>query len=157
MPSLSILDGWWIEGCIEGVTGWAIAELPSIADLDEDRSPRDAVALYDKLEQAVVPMFYRDRDRFVFYRLPARNTAPAKGWDFFTSLLIPFLVEIASSKSDVISQFSLRGLQCLCRALNRNSTQLYPWRCNYRRTIRLMYDTVQTKPDLAAKLCLSLI
>ena len=24
VPSLSILDGWWIEGCIEGVTGWAI-------------------------------------------------------------------------------------------------------------------------------------
>ena len=26
VPSLSILDGWWIEGCIEGVTGWAIGE-----------------------------------------------------------------------------------------------------------------------------------
>ena len=26
VPSLSILDGWWIEGCIEGVTGWAIED-----------------------------------------------------------------------------------------------------------------------------------
>jgi starch phosphorylase len=24
LPSLSVLDGWWIEGCIEGVTGWSI-------------------------------------------------------------------------------------------------------------------------------------
>ncbi len=24
VPSLSVLDGWWIEGCIEGVTGWSI-------------------------------------------------------------------------------------------------------------------------------------
>ena len=26
VPSLSILDGWWIEGCIEGFTGWAIED-----------------------------------------------------------------------------------------------------------------------------------
>jgi glycogen phosphorylase len=65
VPSLSILDGWWIEGCIENVTGWAIGELPSPTNLSEDRSPGDAASLYDKLEQVIVPMFYRDRDRFI--------------------------------------------------------------------------------------------
>jgi glycogen phosphorylase len=25
VPSLSVLDGWWLEGCVEGVTGWASA------------------------------------------------------------------------------------------------------------------------------------
>jgi len=65
VPSLSILDGWWIEGCIEGVTGWAIGELPDSRDGDEDRSPRDAASLYDKLERVVVPLFYRDRERFI--------------------------------------------------------------------------------------------
>jgi glycogen phosphorylase len=65
VPSLSILDGWWIEGCIEGVTGWAIGGLPDPGDVDEDRSPRDAASLYDKLERVVVPLFYRDRERFV--------------------------------------------------------------------------------------------
>ena len=53
VPSLSILDGWWIEGHIEGVTGWAIGELPVPGDGDEDRSPRDAASLYDKLERVV--------------------------------------------------------------------------------------------------------
>ena len=65
VPSLSILDGWWIEGCIEGVTGWAIGELPSTANLGQDQSPRDAASLYDKLEQVIVPLFYQERERFV--------------------------------------------------------------------------------------------
>jgi starch phosphorylase len=64
VPSLSILDGWWIEGCIESVTGWAIGDLPNPANVSEDQSPRDAASLYDKLEQVVVPLFYR-RDPFI--------------------------------------------------------------------------------------------
>lgn len=42
VPSLSVLDGWWLEGCIEGVTGWAI----------------DDATLYDKLERTVLPLYY---------------------------------------------------------------------------------------------------
>jgi starch phosphorylase len=62
VPSLSILDGWWIEGCIEGITGWAI---DSAAPADGDRTPHDAASLYDKLEQVVIPQFYNNRDRFL--------------------------------------------------------------------------------------------
>jgi starch phosphorylase len=51
VPSLSVLDGWWIEGCIEGVTGWAIGNAAGAAD-DE------AQALYDKLDQVVLPLYY---------------------------------------------------------------------------------------------------
>ena len=51
VPSLSILDGWWIEGCIEGITGWAIE------DGADDAAEADS--LYKKLETAVVPL-YRD-------------------------------------------------------------------------------------------------
>ena len=64
VPSLSILDGWWIEGCIEGVTGWAIGDLPNPAAAGEDRSAQDAAALYDKLERVVVPLYYR-REPFI--------------------------------------------------------------------------------------------
>lgn len=54
VPSLSILDGWWIEGCLEGVTGWAIGH-----DDDIPRDPSDECAsLYHKLETIVVPMYY---------------------------------------------------------------------------------------------------
>jgi starch phosphorylase len=49
-----VLDGWWIEGCEEGVTGWAIGD-------DIDRDPvRHAASLYDKLERTVLPAFYED-------------------------------------------------------------------------------------------------
>jgi starch phosphorylase len=49
VPSLSILDGWWIEGCIEGFTGWAIE--------DGANDSEEANSLYHKLEAAVVPLF----------------------------------------------------------------------------------------------------
>jgi hypothetical protein len=62
VPSLSILDGWWIEGWIKGVTGWAI---DSTAPVNGDRTPHDALSLYDKLEQVVIPLFYRNRSGFI--------------------------------------------------------------------------------------------
>ncbi len=64
VPSLSILDGWWIEGCIEGLTGWTIGEEGPSAPGESDRS-RDAASLYDKLERAIVPLYYRERERFI--------------------------------------------------------------------------------------------
>jgi len=54
VPSLSILDGWWIEGCVEGATGWAIGKEE---DLPEDHGA-EAASLYDKLERVIVPLFY---------------------------------------------------------------------------------------------------
>jgi starch phosphorylase len=65
VPSVSILDGWWIEGCIEGVTGWALGERCGAADEAGDRATCDAASLYDKLENIVMPLFYRDRERFL--------------------------------------------------------------------------------------------
>jgi starch phosphorylase len=55
VPSLSVLDGWWIEGCIEGVTGWAIGNAAGAED-------GDALALYNKLEQVVLPLYYDGQD-----------------------------------------------------------------------------------------------
>ncbi|MEX2214182.1 MAG: alpha-glucan family phosphorylase [Phycisphaeraceae bacterium] len=67
VPSLSILDGWWLEGCIEGVTGWAIG--PEHRNVDPaDRSAEDAAMLYDKLEQRVVPVFRASDSRFLEIR-----------------------------------------------------------------------------------------
>ncbi|PYR46787.1 MAG: alpha-glucan family phosphorylase [Acidobacteria bacterium] len=84
VPSFSILDGWWIEGCIEGITGWAIGELPNPANVGEDQSPRDAASLYDKLEQVVVPMFYR-RDPFIDVM---RNAIALNGSFFNTQRMV---------------------------------------------------------------------
>jgi starch phosphorylase len=56
VPSLSILDGWWIEGCIEGFTGWAIE--------DGANDQAEANSLYAKLENAVVPLYRDAQDRW---------------------------------------------------------------------------------------------
>ena len=64
VPSLSILDGWWVEGCIEGVTGWAIGPLRQSGDEHLDNAA-DAESLYDKLEHVILPMFYNERHKFL--------------------------------------------------------------------------------------------
>ena len=60
VPSLSVLDGWWIEGHIEGVTGWSVGET---ANSDND-SAVEALSLYHKLEQVILPLYYREPDKF---------------------------------------------------------------------------------------------
>jgi len=66
VPSLSILDGWWVEGHIEGVTGWCIGESRRTA---AGNTPADntaeAESLYSKLESVILPMYYNDRTKFL--------------------------------------------------------------------------------------------
>jgi glycogen phosphorylase len=63
IPSLSVLDGWWVEGLIEGVTGWAIGDQ---AYADSERSGgRDASSLYEKLEGEVMSSFYDNRESYI--------------------------------------------------------------------------------------------
>ncbi len=54
VPSLSVLDGWWVEGCLEGTTGWSIGD---DAKLPQDPA-RDIPEMYLKLERVILPMFY---------------------------------------------------------------------------------------------------
>ena len=66
VPSLSILDGWWTEGCVENLTGWAIQSTGKPKKGKKDGATAlDARALYRKLEKTVIPMFYHDRPRYV--------------------------------------------------------------------------------------------
>lgn len=56
VPSLSVLDGWWIEGHVEGVTGWSIGE--SWGDGADEEG--EAASLYVRLEKEIAPLFYQD-------------------------------------------------------------------------------------------------
>lgn len=65
VPNFSVLDGWWIEGCIEDVTGWSIGPPP-----EADVSPEDGLAwelddIYNKLGYVIRPLFYRRRDEWI--------------------------------------------------------------------------------------------
>jgi glycogen phosphorylase len=62
VPTLSVLDGWWIEGCIEGITGWSIGD-DHVSD--GDRSVSDAASMYDQLEHEILPLFHQHRLGYV--------------------------------------------------------------------------------------------
>jgi starch phosphorylase len=57
VPSLSVLDGWWIEGNIEGVTGWSVGG-------EKESSSTDAGHLYQRLRLLIVPMYYRHPEQW---------------------------------------------------------------------------------------------
>jgi starch phosphorylase len=63
VPQFSTLDGWWIEGRIENITGWAIGSRKSNEGESDDNADRQD--LFDKLEQVIVPKYYQDRDNWI--------------------------------------------------------------------------------------------
>jgi len=66
VPSLSILDGWWIEGHIEGVTGWSIGEPRRVTgDSSPANNQAETESLYSKLESVILPLYYGDRHKFL--------------------------------------------------------------------------------------------
>jgi starch phosphorylase len=85
VPSLSVLDGWWVEGCIEGATGWAVGGGAGAEGADGERTARDAASLYDKLEHVVAPLFYRERERFIDVM---RHTIALNGSFFNTQRMV---------------------------------------------------------------------
>jgi len=65
VPSLSVLDGWWLEGHIEGVTGWSIGPRQAPTQPPDEADRRDAEDLYHKLRTEIVPAFYAQFARWM--------------------------------------------------------------------------------------------
>jgi glycogen phosphorylase len=63
VPSLSVLDGWWLEGHVEGVTGWAIGSHSQPRSGPD--GTRDAEDLYEQLERVILPLYYERPDEYV--------------------------------------------------------------------------------------------
>ena len=81
VPSLSVLDGWWIEGHVEGVTGWSIGDHGD----PETAAATEANALYDKLERAILPLYYGRPDAFTEIR---RSAIALNGSFFHTQRMV---------------------------------------------------------------------
>jgi starch phosphorylase len=77
VPSLSVLDGWWVEGHVEHVTGWSIGE--------DSESPgdysQDAASLYDKLERIILPLYYGKPEAYA----KVKRSAIALNGSFFNT------------------------------------------------------------------------
>jgi starch phosphorylase len=92
VPSLSVLDGWWDEGCIEGVTGWAIEDSTSAA------GNTDTESLYNKLANTILPMFYKQPDN---YAGVMRSTIAINGSFFNTQRMVIQYLTNAYTAEDV--------------------------------------------------------
>ena len=83
VPSLSVLDGWWIEGCIDGVTGWSIDDTAGKGADATDSEAADI--LYSKLENIIMPMYYHQRDAYIKIM---RNSIAINGSFFNTERMV---------------------------------------------------------------------
>jgi starch phosphorylase len=63
VPQFSTLDGWWLEGCIENITGWAIGPEKTKDEVSDDDIDKND--LYDKLENWIMPKYYNDRNNWI--------------------------------------------------------------------------------------------
>jgi starch phosphorylase len=75
VPSLSVRDGWWVEGHLEGITGWAIRESAG------GGAGSEADSLYDALESVILPLYYKSPEKFA----EVRRAAIALNGSFFNA------------------------------------------------------------------------
>jgi starch phosphorylase len=96
VPSLSVRDGWWVEGHFEGVTGWSIGydENPELHDVE-------IASLYAKLEHAILPMFYSQPQSYVQVM---RSAIAVNGSFFNTQRMLSQYVLDAYSPNGVTAQ-----------------------------------------------------
>jgi len=63
--NFSVLDGWWVEGWVEGVNGWAIGPPPDEPLSMEERLTQELDDLYNKLAYIIIPMYYQNRNQWI--------------------------------------------------------------------------------------------
>ncbi len=95
VPSFSVIDGWWAEGWIEGITGWAIGN----TDIVEDPAT-EVATLYEKLEHQIIPMFYGIPHR---YTEVMRSAIALNGSFFNTQRMVQQYLANAYMLRDVAS------------------------------------------------------
>lgn len=90
VPSLSTLDGWWLEGCVEGLTGWAIGKddfgpnrkrKPPTTNTQDKNHAED---VYAKLDTQILPA-YQKREQWA--RIMA-HTIALNGSHFTTQRMV---------------------------------------------------------------------
>jgi len=81
VPSLSVLDGWWLEGCADGVTGWSIGGRDDARMSEARQRELHGEALLRRLAEDVAPRFFGDRPAWI----EMMRAAIALNGSYFTS------------------------------------------------------------------------
>jgi len=83
VPQFGTLDGWWLEGCIENITGWSIGPITTGEGQSDDEVDKED--LYNKLEKVILPKYYKDQDQ---WRTIMRNCIAINGSFFNTNRMV---------------------------------------------------------------------
>jgi starch phosphorylase len=61
VPNFSVRDGWWVEGYVQGHTGWVIDAAHSG---DHGADEQDADRLYRALDEEILPLYFSNQARW---------------------------------------------------------------------------------------------
>ncbi len=77
VPNFSVLDGWWLEACIEGINGWSIGPKPAWTDLSYSDDLQDLNDIYGKLEFNILDLYYKNySDYLKIMKMAVSSIAP---------------------------------------------------------------------------------
>ncbi len=77
VPNLSVLDGWWLEACMEGINGWGIGPKPAWTDLSYSDDMHDLNDIYGKLEFNILDLYYKNYSDYIkIMKMAVSSIAP---------------------------------------------------------------------------------
>ncbi len=77
VPNFSVLDGWWLEACMEGINGWGIGPRPAWTDLSYSDDIQDLNDIYGKLEFNILDLYYKNfSDYLKIMKMAVSTIAP---------------------------------------------------------------------------------
>ena len=77
VPNFSVLDGWWLEACMEGINGWGIGPRPAWTDLSYSDDVQDLNDIYGKLEFNILDLYYKNfSDYLKIMKMAVSTIAP---------------------------------------------------------------------------------
>jgi len=100
VPSLSVRDGWWVEGHLEGTTGWSIGY-----EEDPERRDIEIASLYDKLEGVILPLYYSNEEG---YANVMRSTIAVNGSFFNTQRMLAYVSNAYYPRTNVSSEGTIQ-------------------------------------------------
>ena len=77
VPNFSVLDGWWLEACMEGINGWSIGPRTAWTDLSYSDDMHDLNDMYGKLEFNILDLYYKNYSDYIkIMKMAVSSIAP---------------------------------------------------------------------------------
>lgn len=136
----SVLDGWWCEG-FNGRNGWAIGD-DALYDNEYHQDNADSEALYETLENHIIPLFYEKNDKGVPEKWVAlmKESISSLSWRYSTHRMVQeYTNNMYAPSMDRTDKISENGYE-LARSLS-------DWKAFIERTWQQVRFLPEKSPD----------